>query len=151
MFIILSLDYSIPSGKRKHSRISTLSCHCFLPLFTLRKLIYIPQNKETHHIYKISIPKISKHIFIPVKISPFRTAKMGCLSAPHFSYFPLFTGIFPLLLPKDMFPQTTISCGIHTIFHYIYTISHVSRATVSTWVELYYRIYNAIERLQFTT
>lgn len=71
----------------------------FSPLFTLRKLIYIPQNRETHHIYKISIPKISKHIFIPVKISPFRTAKMGCLSAPHFSYFPLFKGILPLLLP----------------------------------------------------
>ncbi len=129
---MFSPDYSISSGKRKHSRISTLSCHCFLALFTLRKLIYIPQNKETHHIYKISIPKISKHTFIPVKISTFRIAKMGCLSAPRFRYFPLFTGILPLLLPKDIFPQATISYGTRTIFHYIYTISRVSRATVST-------------------
>lgn len=129
-------DYSIPSGKRKHFRINPLSFHFFLPLFTLRKLIYIPQNKETHHIYKISIPKISKHIFIPAKISTFRTAKMGCLSAPHFRYFPLFTGILPLLLPKDMLPQETISCGIHTIFYHIYTISRVSRATVSICVSL---------------
>ena len=128
-------DYSIPSGKRKHFRINPLSFHFFLPLFTLRKLIYIPQNKETHHIYKISIPKISKHTFIPAKISTFRIAKMGCLSAPRFRYFPLFTGILPLLLPKDMFPQTTISCGIHTIFHFFYTISRASRATVSTWHE----------------
>ena len=129
---MFSPDYSIPSGKKKHFRINLLSCHFFSPLFTLRKLIYIPQNKETHHIYKISIPKISKHIFIPAKISTFRTAKMGCLSAPHFRYFPLFTGIFPLLLPKDMPPQETISCGIHTIFHCIYTTSRAIKATVST-------------------
>lgn len=142
MFFLLSIlhfytqspmpDYSIPSGKKKHFRINPLSCPFFSPLFTLRKLIYIPKNKETHHIYKISIPKISKHIFIPAKKSTFRTAKMGCLSAPHFRYFPLFTGILPLLLPKDMSLQTTIYCGIHTFFHHIYTISSVSRATVST-------------------
>ena len=132
MFIILLPDYSIPSGKKKHFRINLLSCHFFSPLFTLRKLIYIPQNKETHHIYKISIPKISKHISIPAKISTFRTAKMGCLSAPHFRYFPLFTGILPLLLPKDMSLQATISCGIQTIYHCIYTTSRVSSATVST-------------------
>ena len=129
---MFSPDYSIPSGKKKHFRINLLSCHFFSPLFTLRKLIYIPQNKETHHIYKISIPKISKHISIPAKISTFRTAKMGCLSAPHFRYLPLFTGILPLLLPKDMSLQATISCGIQTIFHCIYTTSRVSRATVST-------------------
>ena len=128
---IFSPNYSILSGKRKHFRISPLSCHCFLPLFTLRKLIYIPQNKEIHHIYKISILKISKHIFIPAKISAFRTAKMGWLSHPIFAVFSYFRAFIPYFCQKICFSQVVISCDILFISQCIYTIFRTRRATIS--------------------
>lgn len=117
-------DYSIPSGKRKHFRKNPLSFHFFLPLFTLWKLIYIPHHKEIHHIYKISIPKISKHTFIPAKISTFRTAKMGCLSKPHLRYFSLIYGHFALTFtPRCSFVSNYIFWYLHHFSLHLYYIS----------------------------